>query len=320
MADKGLGEHPALTPNVSISSSEAVGSQGISGSSLVLPTSSSFVSDRGLAASRCSKSGVDWVSLSSSWLDMEAEGASSNGCQGASRCSKVGVDHYLTGMVVEGVSSSSLKLADCEVDGNERHTRSNVECPGTEESAAQIARLTGEGGSNTVSTTEDKATSGELATGIGKAEGRGSKAASTTEDKAASWELATNIGKAKGGGSEAAPTTEDKATSWKLATNIVCKPTSNIFKAMAEMVNSKGGGTIADKRSEKLSIMSNPDSPYIIDSNQATTILNAIGLVVYIDLDEEHLTTRKMSIIGDNYPGESTKNQTPAENVPNLFF
>eukprot|EP00957_Ditylum_brightwellii_P093394 7111682-Ditylum_brightwellii.AAC.1 len=76
MADDGLGEHPALTSNTSNSSSEAVGSQGTSGSSLVSSTSSSSVSDGGLAVSRCSKSGVDMVSSSLSWLDMEAKGAS----------------------------------------------------------------------------------------------------------------------------------------------------------------------------------------------------------------------------------------------------
>eukprot|EP00957_Ditylum_brightwellii_P072051 5476222-Ditylum_brightwellii.AAC.1 len=59
MADDGLKEHPALTSNVSISSSEEVGSQGIPGSSLVSSSSSSFMSDEGLAASRCSEFGVD---------------------------------------------------------------------------------------------------------------------------------------------------------------------------------------------------------------------------------------------------------------------
>eukprot|EP00957_Ditylum_brightwellii_P001279 100477-Ditylum_brightwellii.AAC.1 len=200
---------------------------------------------------------------------MEAEGAQSNGCQGASICSKVSVNHSLTSMMVEGVSSSSLKLVDCEVDGNEGHTRSNVKCPGMEESATQTARFPSEGGSNASSTMEDKATSGELATNIGKAEGGGSNAAATTEEKATLWELATNIG----------------------------KPASDIFMATAEMINSNGGGNIAG-------------------SNQAATILNAMGLGVYTDHNEEHLSTRKMSIIGDNCAGESMKIQTPAENNP----
>eukprot|EP00957_Ditylum_brightwellii_P035202 2669298-Ditylum_brightwellii.AAC.1 len=77
MADDSLGEHPGLSFKVSISSSEAVGSQGTSRSSLVPSTSSSSVSDGDLALSRCSKSGVDQVSSSSSWLSMEAEGVPS---------------------------------------------------------------------------------------------------------------------------------------------------------------------------------------------------------------------------------------------------
>eukprot|EP00957_Ditylum_brightwellii_P161079 12264062-Ditylum_brightwellii.AAC.1 len=121
MADGGLGDHPVLSSNISISSSEVVGSQGTSRSSLVSSTSSSSVSDGGLAVSRCSNPGVDQVSSSSSLLDMEAEGVSCNGGQVASRCSKVSVDQdssrpSLSGMVVEGVSTASLKLADCKVD------------------------------------------------------------------------------------------------------------------------------------------------------------------------------------------------------------
>eukprot|EP00957_Ditylum_brightwellii_P057164 4331174-Ditylum_brightwellii.AAC.1 len=91
MADDSLGEHP-----VSISGSETVGSQGISGSSLVSSTSSSSVLDGGLTASRCSESGVNMVSPTSSRFNAEGEGASFDGHQGASRCSKVAVEHSLT--------------------------------------------------------------------------------------------------------------------------------------------------------------------------------------------------------------------------------
>eukprot|EP00957_Ditylum_brightwellii_P197803 15068553-Ditylum_brightwellii.AAC.1 len=188
MADDTLGEHPDLSSKVSISSSEAVGSQGTSRSSLVSSTISSSVSDGGLAVSRCSKSGVDWVSSSSSWLDMKAEGVSSDGCQVSSRCSKGGVDQdfsrpSLPGIAVEGVSSVSLKMVDCKADGNKGHTRSNVKCPYTEESA-QRSRLTSEGGSIAASTIKEKVSLGELATDIAKVEVGGSNTAATTEEKA----------------------------------------------------------------------------------------------------------------------------------------
>eukprot|EP00957_Ditylum_brightwellii_P197782 15067356-Ditylum_brightwellii.AAC.1 len=119
---------------------------------------------------------------------MEAEGLLSDGGQVVSRCSKVGVDQdssrpSLSGMVVEGVLSASLKLVDCKVDGNEGHTRSNVKCPDTEESAP-TSKLISEGGSNTAATMEERAPFGELATNIANVEGAGSNAAATTEEKA----------------------------------------------------------------------------------------------------------------------------------------
>eukprot|EP00957_Ditylum_brightwellii_P134884 10283786-Ditylum_brightwellii.AAC.1 len=88
MADDSLGKHPILSAKVSINSSDVVGSQGTSRSSLVSSKNSSSVSDSGLALSRCSKYGVDLVSSSLSWLGMEAEGVSLDGGQVASRCSK----------------------------------------------------------------------------------------------------------------------------------------------------------------------------------------------------------------------------------------
>eukprot|EP00957_Ditylum_brightwellii_P047205 3585067-Ditylum_brightwellii.AAC.1 len=57
---------------------------------------------------------------------------------------------------------------------------------------------------------------------------------------------------------------EDKVTIWELAIGFVCKPTSDSFKATAEMIQSNGGGNIAAKSTEKLSIMSNLDSTYMI--------------------------------------------------------
>eukprot|EP00957_Ditylum_brightwellii_P190817 14526780-Ditylum_brightwellii.AAC.1 len=129
MADDSLVDH-----SVSISSCEVVGSQGISGNSLVSSTSFSYLSDGGLNASICNKSSVDIVTSRSSWVDIEGKGAPSDG-----------VKHSLTCMLVEGASISSFKLADCEVEGNnEGHTRMNVESQCTEESAAQTARSASE--------------------------------------------------------------------------------------------------------------------------------------------------------------------------------
>eukprot|EP00957_Ditylum_brightwellii_P172388 13124339-Ditylum_brightwellii.AAC.1 len=76
MADDGLVEHP-----VSISSYEVVGSQCISGSSLVSSTSFSSVSDEGMNTSICNKSSVDIVASRSSWFDIEGEGAPSDGVE-----------------------------------------------------------------------------------------------------------------------------------------------------------------------------------------------------------------------------------------------
>eukprot|EP00957_Ditylum_brightwellii_P146292 11139218-Ditylum_brightwellii.AAC.1 len=87
----------------------------------------------------------------------------------------------------------------------------------------------------------------------------------------------------------------------------------DIFKPMAESINSQRGGPIAGKNSDKLMIMSNSDSPCTIASNQAATIINATGLGVFPDLNEEHHLTSKISIIVDNSSGESMKIQTPAE-------
>eukprot|EP00957_Ditylum_brightwellii_P194598 14822500-Ditylum_brightwellii.AAC.1 len=93
-------------------------------------------------------------------------------------------------------------------------------------------------------------------------------------------------------------------------------PSSDKIKAMAKSMNSKGGGMITGKKSDKCLIMSNSDSPYTIGSNEAATIFNAMGLGVYTDLDWEHLSTSKLSIIGDNSTGESMQVQTPAEKDP----
>eukprot|EP00957_Ditylum_brightwellii_P187857 14303185-Ditylum_brightwellii.AAC.1 len=101
----------------------------------------------------------------SSLFDIEGEGAPSDG-----------VDHSSTCMLVEGVSISSDKLADCELEGNnECHTRSNIESQCMEESAAQTARSTSDGWSKAVPTAEDKATLWKLATNIGKAKEGGPK-------------------------------------------------------------------------------------------------------------------------------------------------
>jgi hypothetical protein len=74
-----------------------------------------------------------------------------------------------------------------------------------------------------------------------------------------------------------------------------------------ENIQSNLEANIAGKSIEKLSIMSNPDSPYIIGSNCAATILNEIGLGKYTDCNEEHLSTSKISVIGDKCAGEFKK-------------
>eukprot|EP00957_Ditylum_brightwellii_P147165 11206364-Ditylum_brightwellii.AAC.1 len=56
MADDDLGEHASLLARLSISSSEAEGSQGTSSSSQGLSTSSSLNSDDSQAVSRCFES------------------------------------------------------------------------------------------------------------------------------------------------------------------------------------------------------------------------------------------------------------------------
>eukprot|EP00957_Ditylum_brightwellii_P039078 2953746-Ditylum_brightwellii.AAC.1 len=67
------------------------------------------------------------VASRSSWFNIEGEGALSDG-----------VEHSSTYMLVKGVSISSFKLADWEVeDNNEDHARSNAESQCTEKSAAQ---------------------------------------------------------------------------------------------------------------------------------------------------------------------------------------
>jgi hypothetical protein len=137
------------------------------------------------------------------------------------------------------------------------------------------------------------------------------------EEMAPSVEPATSIGNVEGGGSEAAPTMEDLASLGEPATNM-CRVRGGGLNAVTstETIQSNLGGNIAGKSTEKLSIMSNPDSPYIIGSNCAATILNEIGLAEYTDCNQEHLSTSKISVTEEKCAGESKRSQTPAENDP----
>eukprot|EP00957_Ditylum_brightwellii_P043403 3290961-Ditylum_brightwellii.AAC.1 len=154
----------------------------------------------------------------------------------------------------------------------------------------------------------------ELTTSMDDIHEGGTNTESTTEVIAPITELITNMDSIQGGGTNTESTAEGTTSSEKLTTDMDNMQEKSLkLKPTTEMVQSQGRGTNADNKADNLLMLSNSALPYIIPSNQASSIINELVRALFPEPDREHKSTTNASIIIDDSTGESSKLQTPVK-------